>query len=250
MKTEKEIVREGKRILRRLAHGARLAPTRKGDFTIGATQVEGEIVAEFRKRDWLSPDDRGGFLLSDAGRGWLLRTDCSEGNAFAAQHQALVERIVTAADGSEHVVLVNEAESPLAWLRRRRHIDAAQFAAGERLRRDYTLAHLTPRLGVDLSAPAHGTGGHNAPLADTVIAARQRFSRAMAAAGPSLSDLLFDICCHLKRLENAERTFGWPPRSAKIVLQIALDRLAAHYGMGTRGPERARMRSWQMGAVS
>jgi len=67
----------------------------------------------------------------------------------------------------------------------------------------------------------------------------------MKAAGPTLSDLLFDVCCHLMGLEDAESGFGWPRRTGKIVLVIALDRLAAHYGLTVTGPARAPMRSWQ-----
>jgi hypothetical protein len=82
-------------------------------------------------------------------------------------------------------------------------------------------------------------------LTETVIAAKQRFGRAMKAVGPGLNDLLFDVCCHLMGLEDAESDFGWPRRSGKIVLAIALDRLVAHYGLTVIGPARAPMRSWQ-----
>jgi hypothetical protein len=124
-------------------------------------------------------------------------------------------------------------------------IDAMQFDAGERLRRDFTLAGLTPRMGIDLTQPLIRNAGcqrAEAPLTDMVLAAKQRFTAAMRAAGPGLNDLLFDVCCHLRGLEEAERAKGWPVRSAKVVLAIALDRLADHYGLRIRG--RARLRGW------
>ena len=121
-----------------------------------------------------------------------------------------------------------------------------QCAAGERLRRDFTLAQLAPRLGVDYSAPVlfgRRAAKPAASLPETVIAAKQRFAKAMSAAGPGLSDILFDVCCHLSGLSQSERTRGWPRASAKVVLQIALDRLARHYGM-TGAPAPRRLRAW------
>jgi hypothetical protein len=104
-------------------------------------------------------------------------------------------------------------------------------------------------MGVDLTAPiVMGTRGadRGVTLTETVIAAKQRFSRAMKAVGPGLNDLLFDVCCHLMGLEDAEAGFGWPKRTGKVVLTIALDRLASHYGLVITAPRRGPMRSWQM----
>src|SRR5262249_50519904 len=185
---------------------------------------------------------------SAPGAGWYLRT-LADGDPFAAQHQLRAHRMVVDAEGVERTVVANEAESPLTRLRARCLIDATQCEAGERLRRDFTLAQLAPRLGVDLTAPVvlgRRGAARSETLTETVLAAKQRFSRAMRTVGPGLSDLLFDVCCHLIGLEDAEQSFGWPSRTGRVVLAIALDRLALHYGMAIAGPQRAPIRSWQM----
>jgi hypothetical protein len=79
-----------------------------------------------------------------------------------------------------------------------------------------------------------------------MIASRQRVRHALDATGPEFSGLLVDVCCFLKGLEGIERERAWPTRSAKIVLQLALDRLARHYGYAAKatGRERAPVRTW------
>lgn len=174
---------------------------------------------------------------------------------FRAQHLIVAEREIVTETGRTKVA-VDENESPLVWLARRRGrggrtmIEPHQLQAGERLRSDFTRAHLMPRTTSNWSNPIRSNrrsaGSQSASLTDAAIAARQRVHHAIDAVGPEFAGLLLDVCCFLKGLEMAERDRCWPPRSAKIVLQLALNRLARHYGYATRtsGPPRQGVRTW------
>ncbi|WP_425339141.1 DUF6456 domain-containing protein [Azorhizobium doebereinerae] len=140
-------------------------------------------------------------------------------------------------DGRPQAVLVQADESPLGWLARRKGRDGqplispAQFQAGERLRLDFTRASLTPRISSDWSALGSARGGSPGSFSDAVLAAKARVAAAVGAVGPELSGVVLDVCCFLKGLENVEGERGWPARTAKVVLGLGLDRLAAHYGL-------------------
>jgi hypothetical protein len=173
--------------------------------------------------------------------------------AFRAQHLDLsVHRVATETGVAQ--VVVNDSESPLAWLARRKGrdgramIEPAQFLAGERLRADFTRAHLTPRVTSSWSGigRTRGVNGGGGDMTEVVIAARQRVRLALDACGPEFAGLLLDVCCFLRGLEDVERGRGWPARSAKVVLQLALDRLARHYGLRpeAHGRGRADIRTW------
>ncbi|WP_423606486.1 DUF6456 domain-containing protein [Sphingomonas sp. MS122] len=132
-------------------------------------------------------------------------------------------------------VTVNLAESPLSWLRARGLVDARQFDAGERLRADYETAALGPRVTMRWdAAPAAPRRGraHDRPDPTTAqIAAKRRFDAAVAAAGPGLADILWRVICAGETVPVAEKALGWPVRAGRLVLTLALDRVAAHYGM-------------------
>jgi hypothetical protein len=130
-------------------------------------------------------------------------------------------------------VTVNLAESPLTWLRSRGHLDARQFEAGERLRADYEAAALGPRVTMcwDSSPRASGRRGPPRALDPALaqIAAKRRFDEALAAVGRGLSDILWRVVCAGEGLVAAEKGLGWPSRAGKLVLGLALDRIADHY---------------------
>lgn len=130
-------------------------------------------------------------------------------------------------------VTVNLGESPLGWLHSRGHINDRQYGAGEKLRQDYENSHASPYVTMrwdNVSKMARGKSG-TAPmeLAERHIVARNAFDRALAALGPDLSDIAWRIICAGEGVSTAERSMGWPTRSGKLVLRIALDRLADHY---------------------
>ena len=130
-------------------------------------------------------------------------------------------------------VSVNVAESPLTWLYARGHLSERQLDAGERLRADWERAELAPSVTMRWD-PVRVQGGGERGLTPTErqLAAKARFDGAVAAAGPGLADVLWRVVCAGEALPDAERALAWPARSGKLVLKLALDRVAVFYRIG------------------
>ena len=155
------------------------------------------------------------------------------------RHRIWEERVIEdPEDGRRRQARVNIAESPLLVLARRRDHDGQPFlspgmvTAGERLREDFELAQMGPRVtqnwdgfmtsGIDVS---RGGGGYRGGSES----ARDRVAVALRDLGPGLGDVVLRVCCFLEGIELTERRLGWSARSGKIVLRLALMRLERHY---------------------
>lgn len=127
-------------------------------------------------------------------------------------------------------VTVNLAESPLVWLHARGHLSDRLLDAGEALRADYERAQLSPNVTMRWDpVRVKSTGERGLSASERQVAARQRFDGAIKAAGRGLEDILWRVVCAGEALPEAEKTLGWPVRSGKLVLRIALERVAEFY---------------------
>ena len=153
--------------------------------------------------------------------------------------RTLIERAVVEAGGDSgarkiaRTVTINLAESPLSWLHSRGHLTDRQLLAGEKLRSDYEAAMMGPNVtmrweNIPLSREKRGApSGLN--QTERMISAKARFDNALVALGPDLSDIAWRVICAGEAMPDAEREMAWPVRSGKLVLRIALDRLAGFY---------------------
>ena len=130
-------------------------------------------------------------------------------------------------------VTVNLAESPLGWLHAHGHVTRRQYDAGERLRADWERGQLSPRVTMswDAAPVARGRSGSAgaSDLSGSQIDARRRFHKAVEAAGPGLADILWRVVCAGEGMRQAETALGWPARAGKLVLVLALNRVADYY---------------------
>jgi hypothetical protein len=105
---------------------------------------------------------------------------------------------------------------------------------------------MLPKVTQSWAAPTGG-GGRPGEATEVSVAAGQRARKALACVGGEMAGLLLDVCGFLKGLETIEAERGWPKRSGKIVLRIALNRLAEHYGLSgqAQGRAGAPTRAWR-----
>jgi hypothetical protein len=161
--------------------------------------------------------------------------------AKVKNNRILVERAI-GADGETvrgprrravRSLTVNMVESPLGWLFARGKLTRRQFDAGEQLRSDWERGGLPPSVTMQWDAAPvgrqrGGLGGRPGLMASQ-IDARRRFEAAVEAAGAGLSDILWRVVCSGEGMREAETALGWPARAGKVVLCLALDRVADFY---------------------
>lgn len=109
------------------------------------------------------------------------------------------------------------------------------LAAAERFEQLVRRAQLAPRVTMSYN-PANvggrGRSGNGVETAtDGAADARLRLSRLAATLPADCWGVVFDVCGLAKGLQLIETERRWPRRSAKLVLRIALEQLAAQFGL-------------------
>lgn len=257
--TQNRINQEAVRILRRLCEqGAVLAAARDMETAVVVRQnpqgdhlrtssVDRDIAQAMALKEWIAcadPEARvARYFITATGRAALRRLTAQQENraggfvdrsgADAADGQW---DLAALADDDAHAKAQATSESPLVGLARRRDRDGTPFLsrdlvrAGERLREDFELARLAGADDADWHMAAVGPfPALDEGAAPAASAAHARLHRALVDLGPGLGDVVLRCCCLREGLEQTEKTLGWSARSGKIVLRIALARLARHY---------------------
>lgn len=247
---------EARRVLRRMAEPGSVlgfAPDMEKaavlrEFPDGQTArtavVDRAVAQVFALKNWIAPRKSGRittYEITNAGRAHLRQ--------LLEEPRGMAEAGTSFAWGDEEDtrrLRYGLGESPVAAMGRRRDkegkpfLEAGQVGAAERLREDFELAQMGPR--VTQNWDRFMDGGAHGPKADPAGrgpgAARDRVSVALRELGPGLGDMVLRCCCYLEGVESTEKALGWPARSGKVVLRIALERLEQHYQRlyGGRGP--------------
>ena len=256
--TELRLKSEARRVLRRLCEvGALLAVSADMDKavvvrdtgigqTLRTAVVERQVAEAMALKGWVACDSPGRiarYHITATGRNALslmLAEAENQASGFGDGPVMVPGRAVSrpASGASGRRARYGMVDSPLVALARRRDKDGSRFLtsdlvrAGERLREDFELAQMAPRVTqnwdhflshVDDQASPSVSRGYDAE------AARLRVLEALRELGPGLGDVVLRCCCYMEGLERAEKKMGWSARSGKIVLRIALQRLKRHY---------------------
>lgn len=263
---------EARRVLRRLAEpGAVLAVAAEMDKAVvvrednagAATRtavVDSAVAQAMALKQWIACDMPGRvsrYRITGTGRAALAgllaeaENHASQGLAEDPAGPAGKAQAGGVPSAPRRRMRYCAVETPLLALARRRDKTGQPFladelvTAGERLREDFELSQMGPKLaqnwegfltgGVQGGSVQIGRAAGDS-MAQGPAAARARVTSALRDLGPGLADVALRCCCYLEGLETAERRMGWSARSGKIVLRIALQRLRRHYdGLGQAG---------------
>ena len=125
---------------------------------------------------------------------------------------------------------MRRCEGPVAWLYTRSLIGDRERLAAARFQADWNAAETDGR-----PHPWEPkVDGGPVPPGQTAmmrrVAAMGRIEDALRAVGPELRSPLVAAVLQERGLEQIEKRHGWPPRCGKVVVTLALQILARHYG--------------------
>ncbi len=205
----------------------------KSKTRIKSVSFDAHIVEAWRRAELVIQQADGSWLISDLGFASLRRHI----GGISAQHQIIEAH----PDATGAIQKRNVSGSAIEWLTSKKGgrfaLTANEIEAARTFRADYERSHMTGRTTMDWSErvgrrKTRRPAGHDS-LSLKALDARRRLHKALDYVGPMLSEMLVEACCHEQSLQASEAQFSLPARSGKVMLKIALDRLAVFYGFQT-----------------
>lgn len=115
-----------------------------------------------------------------------------------------------------------------------KYLSETHLQAGQKLFDLFVKANLRPNVTMNWEnlqsvKQSHHTGGKDMGFSETTYIARRELYESLSHVGQEFSAILVEICLFGNGLEATEKAMNWPARSAKLLLTMALDRLAEYY---------------------
>lgn len=209
-----------------------------------------EILIDFMKQNnWLKVN-QDIYKHTKLGQDWLSEfiyfIDLNEQSAMKQEVQkpALMNdiKIQTNLDDLS-IIALQQADAEYApifklYNRQRniahKYLNENHVRAGQKLFEQFAHANLQPSITMNWeklsSAPqAHYTGGKDCGFSEKTYIARRELYQSLESIGAEFAAILVEVCLFGHGLEATEKAMKWPARSGKLLLTMALDRLAEHY---------------------
>ncbi|NRA86216.1 MAG: hypothetical protein HRU28_02235 [Rhizobiales bacterium] len=265
MRCKKELERESRIILQTMLKSTNyikqlpfnemaLYKLRLGNTTF-VKKLDIELVEYMQRNGWLKPDGEK-YIYSEKGKKWVLKfiyfwdLNVNEEMKNVDMFSASIGKKANAA----YVELKGDYSPILKLYNRQKNLNNKYLVeqhvqAGQKLFKLFSKANLQPNITMNWdkleSVPQnHYTGEKEQPFGEQVYIARKQLYESLAYVGEEYAAILVEICLFANGLEATEKAMNWPARSGKLLLTMALDKLAKHYKISTAEVKNNKYLSW------
>lgn len=204
------------------------------------------IVEHMHKNKWLKLADKI-YLHTDKGQNWLAEfiyfldlTGKPDPQTRSEPLDNVLKQGISLNRTAKVLAKNDDDYAPILKLyNRQRHmqhkyLNDIHVQAGQRLFENFVSSNLQPNVTMNWeklsSAPQpHYTGAKDAGFGERLYIARKQLYEALKHVGEDFAVILVEVCLFGNGLEASEKSLGWPARSGKLLLTMALDKLAEYF---------------------
>lgn len=185
------------------------------------------MVLDLRSQGVLILDVTGHAQACNETSSWLRRQRLHSGSQVVHNLPATNNAIETQNDVIKRLSRASSGEKPFLLP----HHVLAATKLSDVINRAQLRMHVTQDLSALAlpKAPSGTGGGHD--VGDMALDHRRKLFALLDQLPSDCRRILFDVCGFEKRLQLIEFEMGWPQRSAKMVLRMALEMVAVRWGI-------------------